>query len=97
MRTYKVLNTEWETIVVDRIDPTIHKHRSGREFTEDDKCVINIPESPYANISMEEVCKTTWIDFEVEYTREQAIDAYKEKFGRKPSSRMKIENIIDKL
>ena len=36
---YKVLNQEWEIIIVDIINPQLHRHTSWREFTSDDACV----------------------------------------------------------
>lgn len=33
---YNVLNQDGEKIQVEKINPQIHKHISGREFTEDD-------------------------------------------------------------
>lgn len=33
---YRVLNTEWEKIIVSTIDTTKHRHLSWRDFTKDD-------------------------------------------------------------
>ena len=94
---YKVLNQEGERLIVKTINTQIHRHLSGREFTEDDACVnIVIPESPYKWITMDEAVKQTWV-YVVELNREKAIEAYKEKYGKKPSHLMKTENIIAKL
>lgn len=37
---FNVLNQDGEKISVEVIDPTIHRHLSGREFSKDDACVI---------------------------------------------------------
>ena len=98
---FNVLNEEWEKIVVETINPKIHRHVSGREFTEDDACVKIIPKSPYADISMEEATHSTGVYVvdmeEMWFTREQAIEAYTQKYGRKPHPSTKTENIIAKL
>jgi len=93
--TYKVLNNDGDRIVVDTINPQIHKHLSWRDFNENDACVT----SKVTRVETINIAKD-WIIEEgetKEMTREQAIEAYKEKYGRKPSSQMKTENIIAKL
>lgn len=105
---YKVLNNEGEKIVVKTIDPKIHFHLSGREFNESDACVKfkvkAINEIREELVRPEEVKEMPWaVEYRAkklekqEYSREEAIEAFKEKHGRKPSSKMKTENIIAKL
>ena len=102
--SYKVLNVEGDKIIVDQVDPTIHKHLSWREFTENDACIrkqinakafkdMDLPEPVFPNVKPE--VKES-LD-KIEMIREEAVIAYKEKYGRKPSSKMKTENIIAKL
>lgn len=134
---YNVLNLEGDRITVKTINPQIHKHLSGRDFTEDDACV----KTRLTELDKKEILDGidtdwkelrdawfTWKNPVDEYLsmerepavcyearqknieqaeealkehsitdREIAIDAYKEKYGRKPSSQMKTENIISKL
>ena len=97
---YKVLNIDWDKIIVDEINPQIHRHLSGRDFTEDDRCVqvVNVKNWAWVEKTLEvEVWGNEWLEIKAIYDREQAIEAYKEKYGRRPSSKMKIENIIAKL
>ena len=92
--SYKVLNLEGEKIVVKEINPQIHRHLSGREFTENDACV----KAWWKIIEKREKAVDSFWDKDVnEMSREQAIEAYKEKYGRKPNWMMKTENIIAKL
>lgn len=100
---YNVLNTEWERIVVETINTQIHKHISGREFTEDDACVKkitidnNIMNPNTLQEDLEEVKPT---DADIEHrimSREEAIETYKGIYGRRPSSQMKLKNIIAKI
>ena len=131
--SYKVLNMDNERIIVEQINPTIHKHLSGRDFSEQmlewkkiskwvtltqDNVVEVIDEAikSLEGVDVEYKWKTfkiEWIneeedketieaakkiiDLKTNFTREQAIQAYKEKYGRRPSSKMKTENIIAKL
>lgn len=88
---YNVLNMEGDKIVVETINPQIHKHLSGREFTENDACVKKTP-----MVKKEQMAELK-IEVIEELSREQAIEAYKEKYGKKPSHMMKTENIIAKL
>ena len=94
---YNVLNNEWEKLIVKTINPQIHKHLSGRDFTEDDDCVISKDNT--VEVIQEEIEE---LDSQVneiteELTRKQSIEAYTEKYGKKPSHLMKTENIIAKL
>jgi len=93
---YKVLNQEGDKIIVETINPEIHRHLSGREFTENDACVkTKLEVAPkYVKAKEEDIVEVPHLE---ELTRKQAIEAYKEKYGRKPSSQMKTENIISKL
>ena len=38
--SYKVLNPVWEIIIVDMVDPIIHRHLSWRQFNEKDNLVF---------------------------------------------------------
>ena len=88
--SYKVLNMDWDKIIVDEINPDIHLHLSWRRFTDEDwfckkeeKTLIE---------------KTKEVIKEVnEINMEEAREQYKEKYNRYPSSKMKLENIIAKL
>ena len=98
---YKVLNQEGERIVVKEINPQIHRHLSGREFNEDDACV-KAPKIQTRDYTPDTIVwvvntETSEVTITEEMYREQAIEAYKEKYGRKPSHLMKTENIIAKL
>lgn len=102
--SFKVINKEGETIVVDSINPTIHRHLSGREFTEDDVCIskpiISVDEwSKDWDKSVWVVMEKVWNEILVKdfYTDEEAIEKYKEKFGKKPHHKMKLETIIKNL
>lgn len=78
---FKVLNELWEIIVVSKIDTTKHRHLSWREFNSDDKCL-----------------EATWeVETELTMTREEAIEQYITKYGKKPNHMMKTETIISKL
>lgn len=79
--SFKVLNTEWERIIVDTIDPDIHRHLSGRDFTENDACLQNSNNT--------EIWKT--IDIE------EAREKYKDRFGKNPHHKMKLETIMERL
>lgn len=118
---YNVLNNEWERVTVEVINPQIHKHLSGRDFTEDDACVkvrkdIKVKTIWFSNtdgtidkINIKELWMTISKEAQEEWdkildgiinkphTREQAIEAYTEKYWKKPSHLMKTENIISKL
>ena len=96
---YKVLNREWERIIVESINPALHRHLSGREFTEEElrfKSVKSSPVRKEVNNNKKEIEEVV-TEENTEMTREVAIEAYKEKYGRKPSHLMKTENIIAKL
>lgn len=96
--SYNVLNNDWDKITVDVIDINIHKHLSGREFTEDDACVkqpvTNYNDEFEEKVNREE--KAIYAEIK-EMDKEQAIEAYKEKYGRKPHPKAKLETIIAKL
>ena len=86
---YKVLNNENEVIIVETINPNIHRHTSWREFTDNDACIKlkeeikekhNLSEQNFNDLS-ESTLK----------------NMYKTKYWRYPSSKMKLENIIAKL
>lgn len=79
---YNVLNQDGDKIQVKTINPMIHRHLSGREFTQDDACVKETPKV---------------LEITTEMTREEAIKAYKAKYNKTPSHLMKTENIIKKL
>ena len=81
-------------IIVDRVDIQIHRHLSGREFTEDDACVKKVKEKLPNTIKEEEA---SGINKTTEMNIEDAREAYKTKYGKYPSNLMKIENIIAKL
>lgn len=38
--SYKVLNPVWEIIIVDMVDPIIHRHLSWRQFNEKDNLIF---------------------------------------------------------
>ena len=76
---YKVLNVEGERVIVDRIDPTIHRHLSGREFNENDACVKKEPELKVVEIK-EEVIENIVSDKVKELTLQEAKEQYKEKY-----------------
>ena len=97
--SYNVLNMDWERITVDTIDPQIHRHLSGREFTENDACVKKkVVARDYTPDTIIATVDSEWdITTAEEMTREQAIEAYKGKYGRRPNWMMKTENIIAKL
>lgn len=85
---YKVLNQEGEVIIIDSIDPSIHKHLSWRDFDEGDECVKVKKEEKVVEEITEELT-----DISVDELREQ----YKEKFWKYPSSKIRLENIKAKL
>jgi hypothetical protein len=86
---YKVLNKEGNIIKVESIDVNLHRHLSGREFNENDTCLM--VNELIDNDSLKIIKKNSPEE------REEAVKAYKEKYGKAPSHLMKTENIIAKL
>lgn len=88
MRKFKVLDHEWNVIIVSEVDKLLHRHLSGREFTQEDNVV-------FKSKSIEVEIPT--IELPKEITLEQAREMYKEKYWKKPNWMMKLETILSKL
>ena len=78
---YYVLNVDWDVIVVWEVDMNIHRHLSGRDFNIADECI---------NINATD-------EVETGSDLEEARLSYKDKFGKMPHHKMKLETIIDKI
>ena len=78
---YKVLNVDWDVIVVSEVDINIHRHLSGRDFNISDECLKT----------------TVTVEVETGSDLEEAKLSYKDKFGKMPHHKMKLETIIDKI
>ena len=95
---FKVLDQDWNKIIVDEINPDIHMHLSWRRFEESEACVQKKVEE-----YIEEYDKTLQEKAEdlleevTEINMEEAREQYKEKYWRYPSSKTKLETIISKL
>ncbi len=95
---YKVLNVEWEKVIVDQIDPTIHKHLSWRDFNENDACIKEVVKEHIEIIDIEEEVIENFVSDKVEeLTLQEAKEQYKEKFWAYPKGNPKLETIISKL
>ena len=70
---------------------SVHKHLSGRDFTEEELKNFWSKTETIKEELKEEVKE------EKEITFKEAKDIYKEKFWRNPSSKMKLETILDKI
>ena len=91
--SYKVLNTEGERVIVDQIDPTIHKHLSGRDFNENDACINN------PVVITEDNVEEIWgiIDESAKLNLQEAKEVYKEKFWEYPKGNPKLETLLKKI